>query len=125
MVVLAPGSSQQTFAGQGSSRQLCQHILRLGAKKILVVTDKPLRDLGVADQAVSALQESDADIAWYDGVLPDPTYDQVAEGVAVAKANGSEVVLAVGGGSAMDAAKIIAASATSDESPPDLSLIHI
>lgn len=119
MVILAPGSSQQTFAGQGSSRHLCQHILRLGAKKILVVTDKPLRELGVVDQAIAALQESDADIAWYDGVLPDPTYDQVAEGVAVAKANGSEVVLAVGGGSAMDAAKIIAASATSDESPPD------
>lgn len=119
MVVFAPGSTQQTFAGQGSSGQLCRHILRLGAKKILVVTDKPLRELGLVDRAIATLLDSDAEIVWYDGVLPDPTYEQVAEGVAVAKANASEVVLAIGGGSAMDAAKIIAASATSDESPSD------
>jgi len=119
MVVFSPPSRQQTFAGRGSSRQLCNHVIRTGAKKVLVVTDKPLRELGVADQAVAALLEADVALAWYDGVLPDPTYDQVAGGVSVAREHGSEVVLAVGGGSAIDAAKIICASATSDESPPD------
>lgn len=119
MVVFAPGSTQQTFAGQGSSRQLCRHILRTGASRILVVTDRPLRELGVVDQALAALLEAELEIAWYDGVLPDPTYQQVADGVAVARANNSEVIVAVGGGSAMDAAKIIAASVPSEESPQD------
>jgi alcohol dehydrogenase class IV len=86
-------------------------------KKLLVVTDKPLRELGVVEQAIQPLLESDVDIAYYDGVLPDPTYDQVAEGVVVAKSHGSEAILAIGGGSSIDAAKIIAASATSDEDP--------
>lgn len=107
------------FAGSGSSRQLCEHIVRTGAKRVLVVTDKPLRDLGVVDKAIAALLAADIDIAYYDGVMPDPTYDQVVAGAAIAKSHGSEVVLAIGGGSSMDAAKVIAAAATSSASPTD------
>jgi len=114
---LAPGARHHAFVGAGSAGQLCRHIRHTGADKILVVTDKPLRELGVVDQAVAFLLESGCDVAYYDGVLPDPTFEQVAAGVAVAKAHGSEVILAIGGGSSIDAAKIIAASATSDESP--------
>ncbi|MBP6683166.1 MAG: iron-containing alcohol dehydrogenase, partial [Halioglobus sp.] len=116
---LGPGASHRAFVGSGSSRELCRHILRTGARKVLIVTDKPLRSLGVVDQAIAPLLESGIELAYYDGVLPDPTYDQVAAGVAVAKAQGTDTILAIGGGSAIDAAKIIAASATSDESPKD------
>ena len=107
------------FAGSGSAQQLCEHIIHTGAKKVLVVTDKPLRDLGVVDKAIAALLAADVDVAYYDGVLPDPTFDQVIAGAAIARAHGSEVVLAIGGGSSMDAAKVIAAAATSTASPMD------
>jgi alcohol dehydrogenase class IV len=116
---LSPGSRHTVFAGSGSSLQLCHHIARTGVRKLLVVTDKPLREMGLADRAVTGLVAAGVDIAWYDGVLPDPTYEQVTAGVAVQKAHGSEAVLAVGGGSSIDAAKIIAAAATSDASPKD------
>ena len=118
-VNFAPSARHTAFAGKGSSRQLCDHIVRTGVKKVLVVTDKPLRELGVVDRAIAGLLESGIDIAYYDGVLPDPTYEQVAAGVAVVQQHGSEVILAIGGGSSIDAAKIIAASATSDQSPVD------
>lgn len=118
-VKFSPDSQHRAFVGTGSSRQLCHHIARTGVKKVLVVTDKPLRELGVVDRAIVGLVEAGVDIAYYDGVLPDPTYAQVAEGVAVLKAQGCEVVLAVGGGSSIDAGKIIAASATSDQSPAE------
>ena len=116
---LGPGARHHTFAGSGSSAALCEHIVRTGVQKVLVVTDKPLRDLGVVDRAAAALIASDVDIAYYDGVLPDPTYEHVAAGVAIAKSHGSEAILAIGGGSSIDAAKIIAASATSDDNPAD------
>jgi alcohol dehydrogenase len=118
-VSLAPSARHTAFAGSGSSSQLCHHILQTGVKKILVVTDKPLRELGVVERAIGPLLQSDIDIAYYDGVLPDPTYDHVAAGVEVCKQQGSEVILAIGGGSSIDAAKIIAASATSDKAPQD------
>lgn len=119
VMLLSPGSRHRVFAGSGSSAQLCEHIVRTGVTRVLVVTDKPLRELGVVDQATVALTAGGVDVAFYDGVLPDPTFDQVAEGAAVARDHGSEAVLAIGGGSSMDAAKIIAASATSDVSPAD------
>lgn len=118
-VKFLPSARHLAFAGSGSSRHLCNHIVMSGVKKVLVVTDKPLRELGVVEQALAGLLESDIDIAYYDGVLPDPTYDQVAAGVAVANSHGSEVIVAVGGGSSIDAAKIISASATSTDNPAD------
>jgi alcohol dehydrogenase len=113
------GARHFAFSGSGSSAQLCRHIARMGFKKVLVVTDKPLRELGIVDQAVAALTEAGVDIAYYDGVLPDPTYAQVAEGTAILRQHGSEAVLAIGGGSSMDAAKIIAACARTDQSPTE------
>ncbi len=117
VVKLAPGASYTVFAGEGSSRQMCEFIARMGVSRVLVVTDKALRELGVVDQAVAALAESDVDLAYYDGVLPDPNYLQVAEGVAIMREHKSEIVVAVGGGSSIDAAKIIAASFSSDADP--------
>lgn len=116
-VTFTPGARHFAFTGSGSSAQLCRHIARMGFKKILVVTDKPLRELGIVDRAVSALVEAGVDVAYYDGVLPDPTFDQVAAGTSALREHGSEAVLAIGGGSSMDAAKIIAACANTDESP--------
>jgi alcohol dehydrogenase len=111
------GSSYMAFAGPGSSLQLCRHISRSGVTKVLIVTDTVLRELGVVDKVVEGLLAADIDLAYYDGVQPDPTYDQVAEGVKVLQAHGSQAVLAVGGGSSIDAAKIIAASSNSSEPP--------
>ena len=51
MTPFMPGSAHVAFVGGGSTRSLCQHIATLNPKKVLVVTDKPLRELGVADDA--------------------------------------------------------------------------
>ena len=119
LVAFAPSVSYLAFAGPGSSRQLGEHILRGGQRRLLVVTDKPLRDLGIADKAVEALVAGGAELAWYDGVQPNPTFTQVDEGIAALKAHRADAVLAVGGGSSIDAAKVIAAGGCSDENPRD------
>jgi alcohol dehydrogenase len=111
--------SYYAFTGAGSSRQLCAHIARSGVQRLLVVTDKPLRELGIVDQALAGFADTSLDISFYDGVLPDPTFDQVAEGAQAYRAHRAEAVLAIGGGSSIDAAKVIAASAVSDDDPRD------
>ena len=50
---MTPGVSYLAFTGSGSSRQLCAHIRRSGYKRILVVTDKPLRELGIVDRVLA------------------------------------------------------------------------
>lgn len=117
LVNLAPSPSYMAFAGRGSAAQLCRHIARSGVGRLLVVTDKPLRELGLVDRVTDVLTASGIDLAVYDGVQPNPGFDQVRAGAEVLRQHGSEAVLAVGGGSSIDAAKIIAAAATSDEDP--------
>tara|TARA_R100001480_G_scaffold4907_9_gene11497 strand:+ start:2073 stop:3272 length:1200 start_codon:yes stop_codon:yes gene_type:complete len=114
---LAPSPAYMVYLGSGSAAQLCRHIVRSGAGKLLVVTDKPLRELGIVDQATAALADPVLSVVVYDGVEPNPTYAQVAAGRALMREHGCDAVLAIGGGSSIDAAKIIAASATSEEDP--------
>lgn len=97
------------FAGPGSTNLLCSRIVEGGHQRVLVVTDGPLRALGISEQAVTGLQSAGVEIFWYDGVKPDPTFDQVHEGAQLLRQHDCSVVLAVGGGSSIDAAKAIAA----------------
>ena len=119
LVRFSPPLNYLTFAGTGSSRQLCAHIARSGLSRVLVVTDRPLRELGIVERALEGFADSGVEIAYYDGVLPDPNFDQVAAGAALQREHCSEAVLAIGGGSSIDAAKVIAAMATSDADPRD------
>lgn len=119
LATFVPGAKYMTFAGPGSADQLCRYIGQLGVRRLLIVTDRPLRELGIVDRATRALGPAGVETAVFDGVLPDPTYDQIAAGARAYREHGAEAVLAVGGGSSMDAAKIIAASATSEKNPRD------
>ena len=114
-----PGASYMAFAGSGSAGQLCRYIGQTGIGRLLVVTDRPLRELGLVDRATAELATAGVETAVFDGVEPDPTFGQVRAGVAAWREHGAEAVLAVGGGSSIDAAKIIAAAATGDRDPRD------
>lgn len=114
---LAGSPAYMAYTGSGSAAELCRHIARSGVRKLLLVTDKPLRDLGIVDQATAALAGTGVEMVIFDGVEPNPTYDQVMGGRKLMLEHGCEAVLAIGGGSSIDAAKIIAASASSEEDP--------
>jgi alcohol dehydrogenase len=119
MLKLSPGVSYMLFAGQGSSRQLCLHIARGDCRRILVVTDKPLVELGVVAQATVGLHEAGLEVIVFDGVLPDPTYQVVAEGKAVYEREACDSILAIGGGSSIDAAKVIGLAVSHEGDPQD------
>jgi alcohol dehydrogenase class IV len=104
--------TQMLFAGTGSSSQLARHMVRIGHQRILLVTDQILVDLGMAENIRQAIEAAGGELFIYSGVLPDPTTDIVNEGLAALRENRCDAVLALGGGSSIDAAKGIAASAT-------------
>ncbi len=107
------------FVGADAATLLCQRIVESGHRKVLVVTDEPLRELGLVDRAIAGLIDADVELHWYDGVQPDPTFEQVIEGARVLHATGCTAVIAVGGGSSIDAAKMIAASLDPGANPRD------
>ena len=102
----------QLFTGPGSSLQLCEHIAAQGVKNLLIVTDAMLVKIGLLKPMQDKLKQLGVGFAVYDGVLPNPTIDQIETGLAMLKKEGCTAILAIGGGSSIDAAKVIAARAT-------------
>ncbi|WP_199482903.1 iron-containing alcohol dehydrogenase [Vibrio owensii] len=104
------------FSGPGSIHELTEAIADLGFKKLLLVTDEGLVKIGMAEQVAESARTRGLDVALYAEVKPDPTYDQVEGGLNVYLESGCDAILALGGGSAMDCAKVIAARVTNKKS---------
>lgn len=105
-------STPQLFTGPGSSLKLCEHIAGTGVKSLLVVTDAMLVKIGLLSPLLDKLGQLGVRCSVYDGVLPNPTIEQIENGLALLKREGCTAILAIGGGSSIDAAKVIAARAT-------------
>ncbi|MBD2858897.1 iron-containing alcohol dehydrogenase [Spongiibacter sp. KMU-158] len=115
-----PPLSFFVFSGEKSAIQLCQHIARQGIQRLLIVSDKPLVELGLVEPLKQNLQDAGVDVTIYDGVLPDPTFAVVEGGLELLKQSKSEAVLAIGGGSSIDTGKTIASAATNGFQPKAL-----
>lgn len=109
---ILPFREPQVFAGPGSSRELCHAIAQAGHKNLLIVTDAMLVQISLIKRFTDALDELGVAYTIYDGVKPDPSIEQIEAGLEVLNQSGCSAILAVGGGSSIDAAKIIAARAT-------------
>jgi acetaldehyde dehydrogenase/alcohol dehydrogenase len=78
-----------------------------GKKRAMIVTDKPLFDLGYAKKVTDILEEMKIECEIFYEVEPDPSFATVNRGLKVMNAFNPDVIVALGGGSAMDAAKIM------------------
>ena len=120
VVKLVPQPRPVVFVGPDSALRLCRMIGEFGFRRILIVTDAMLVKLGLVAPLRRALVSQGIDVALYDSILPDPTYPIVGQGHAAAVAHRSDAILAIGGGSSIDAAKVIAAMVTSRKAPEKL-----
>jgi alcohol dehydrogenase class IV len=116
LIKTVPFPKPTLFSGPGSSLELCEAISLMGVRKLLIVTDAMLVKIGLLDGIQKKLKSVGVRYEVYDGILPDPTIDQIEAGLKVLRRERCQAVLAVGGGSSIDAAKIIAARATNDKS---------
>ena len=89
----------EVISGSGSVAALA----RLGAKRLMVVTDPFFQENGTAARVAAAAKAEAVEI--YSNVQPDPTVTLAARGTAALKAFDPDVLVALGGGSAMDCAK--------------------
>lgn len=108
---ILPFRQPQLFTGAGSSLQLCEAMAKDGHKTVLIVTDAMLVELGLIKPMQDKLDALGITTVLYDGVKPDPTMEQIETGAKLFKDKGCDAILAIGGGSSIDAAKIIAARA--------------
>ncbi len=104
---LLPRNPPVVFKGANSALTLCEQVAVMGYNKVIVVTDNFLGSSGILDGIKGTLDRLDVAFVVYDGVLPDPAFDQVQEGEAVIRAERCQAIIAVGGGSVLDAAKMM------------------
>jgi 4-hydroxybutyrate dehydrogenase len=93
--------------GPGALGRLPAQVERLKMKNPLVVTDKGVVKAGIAQKLFDVLKKADLRFGVFDSVEPNPTEKDVFDGLAAYKASGCDGVIALGGGSPLDAAKLI------------------
>jgi len=76
-------------------------------KRAFIITDKPLYDMGFASKVTDPLQKMNIDTEVFYEVSPDPTLADIRKGLEVMQVFNPDVIIALGGGSPMDAAKIM------------------
>jgi alcohol dehydrogenase len=91
--------------GAGSLSRLGELARDLGGSRVLLVTDPGLWHAGHPQRAVESLRTAGLAVAVFDAVQENPTGRHVEATVAVARQHGADLLVAVGGGSAMDVAK--------------------
>ncbi|QYJ85199.1 L-threonine dehydrogenase [Shewanella mesophila] len=105
--------------GQNAVDDAIGDIKTLGFQRALIVTDKPLVEIGLVGQVVEKLGAAGIVSTVFDGVQPNPTVGNVEAGLELLKANDCDFVVSLGGGSPHDCAKGIALVATNGGSIKD------
>ena len=98
----------------GASKKLPEIVGTFGAKRVLLVTDKGVRKAGLTEAAEAALAAAGITLDVYEDVVADPPSTVIEAAAKRARELGTDLVLSIGGGSALDTAKLVAYLAKSD-----------
>jgi alcohol dehydrogenase class IV len=96
----------------GCSQRLGEIARAIGLARIILVTDQYMFENGPVKTLVRSLEDAGIDTAIYSGVQPDPTDKNIDEALSILRDHSADGVVAVGGGSPIDAAKGVAVMAT-------------
>lgn len=119
-VRLAPAPTPLMLTGPDSALELARMIADRGARSVVVVTDAMLVKLGVVTPVLNALKEAGLTVTVFSEVEPDPSIAIIMTGLERLKASEAGAVLAIGGGSSIDAAKAMIACHASKRRPEQL-----
>ncbi|EAG2961770.1 lactaldehyde reductase [Listeria monocytogenes] len=114
--------NETSYFGKGAIENVPTEFKARGFKKAAVITDKDLVKFEVATKVTKLLDEAGVDYALYDGIVPNPTIQNVKDGLAFVQEAQADCIIAIGGGSPIDTAKAIAIIATNPEFSDVISL---
>ena len=96
------------IAGPGSIESIKDVVADVGATKVLIITDKGVAGAGLIEKPKAILENAWVGVAVIDNTPPEPDVEQVNAILAAARPHAPQLVVGIGGGSAMDVAKIVA-----------------
>ncbi|MCH4032566.1 MAG: lactaldehyde reductase [Lachnospiraceae bacterium] len=96
-----------SYHGSGAIKEIPGIVKQKGWKKVFVTSDPDLIKFGVTSKVTDLLDEAGIAYAVYSKIKPNPTIQNVKDGVAAFQEAGADSIIAIGGGSSMDTAKAI------------------
>jgi alcohol dehydrogenase class IV len=106
--------------GAGSALELAGQCAHLGISRPLLVTDPGLMAIGLVQPVLASLKKSGLSPLVFDQVREDPPEDTVQSAAELARSGNVDGVIAVGGGSSMDVAKVVAVLLGGDQALPEI-----
>ena len=97
--------NETSYFGKGAREELAGEIKKRGFEKVFLVSDKSLVDAGVTAKVEKVLEQADIPYTLYSEIKPNPTIENVLDGVEACKNARADLIVAVGGGSSIDTAK--------------------
>jgi alcohol dehydrogenase class IV len=102
------------ISGPGSSKNTGEIILSNRWKRALVVADPGVLSLGIAEPVLQSLKKAEISFEIFSRIKPNPRDLEINEGASLFRGSGAEVVVGIGGGSALDTAKALAMLLTNE-----------
>ncbi len=106
--------------GKGQIENLGQTVKQYGKRVLLIYGGGSIKKIGLYNKVMQQLADNGVEVVELSGVEPNPRITTVNKGAQVCKEEGVDVVLAVGGGSTLDCAKVVAAAANYEGDAWDL-----
>ena len=107
--------NERSYHGKGAIQEIAGEVTSRGLKKALVCSDPDLLKFGVTKKVTDVLDEAGIAYDIYSEIKPNPTIQNVQDGVEALKKSGADCIIAIGGGSSMDTSKAIGIIATNPE----------
>jgi alcohol dehydrogenase class IV len=111
--------SNVLFEGDASGK-VADLAAEFGSRRILLVTDKGVRGAGLTAAAEDALRAASLDVLVFEDVVADPPSEVIEQAVSLCRDERIDLVLSIGGGSALDTAKLVAYLARSNDRLEDI-----
>lgn len=107
----------KVYFGQGCVKEFLSCLIKDYKTILMAYGQGSVKRNGIYDEVLNILMREGKNIVEFPGIMPNPTYEKVMEGVQLVREKQAEMILGIGGGSVMDCCKAIALAARSDKDP--------
>lgn len=115
-----PYKAPEVFEGDKGLKSCLELLNTQGVKRPVLISDKMIVELGLSDNLQKELKDLGMELEIFDSVEPDPSYETVQAGITICNNHNFDALIALGGGSVLDAAKVINVGATFNKKPSQL-----
>ncbi|MGC9934523.1 iron-containing alcohol dehydrogenase [Priestia aryabhattai] len=113
-------TAETLVTGSGSISKIGEEAEKLNATKVIIITDKVIRQTGLLSKVINPLEEAGLATDIIDDVVPEPPFENLEQMITQIEGKGYDLLVGVGGGSALDIAKVLSIMLTNQEDVRDL-----